>query len=44
MLNISNFIQVTFDSHAGLVNKGFNATFEVIDGDSRKSFFFRGSL
>ena len=39
-----NFIQVTFDSRAGLVNKGFNATFEAIDGDSRKSFFFRGSL
>ena len=32
-----NFIQVTFDSRAGLVNKGFNATFEAIDGDSRKS-------
>ena len=39
-----NFIQVRFESRTGLVNKGFNATFEAIDGDSRKSFFFRGSL
>ena len=33
-----NFIQVKFESRAGLVNKGFNATFEAIDGDSGKSF------
>ena len=33
-----NFIQVRFESRTGLVNKGFNATFEAIDGDSRKSF------
>ena len=33
-----NFIQVRFESHTGPVNKGFNATFEAIDGDSRKSF------
>ena len=32
-----NFIQVRFESRTGLVNKGFNATFEAIDGDSRKS-------
>ena len=28
-----NFIQVKFESHDGPVNKGFNATFEAIDGD-----------
>ena len=39
-----NVIQVRFECRAGLVNKGFNATFEAIDGDSRKSFFFRGTL
>ena len=39
-----NFIQVRFESRTGLVNKGFNATFQAIDGDSRKSFSFRGSL
>ena len=33
-----NFIQVRFESRTGPVNKGFNATFEAIDGDSRKSF------
>ena len=33
-----NFIQVRFESRAGPVNKGFNVTFEAIDGDSRKSF------
>ena len=34
-----NFIQVRFESGTpSLVNKGFNATFEAIDGDSRKSF------
>ena len=32
-----NFIQVTFESRTGPVNKGFTATFEAIDGDSRKS-------
>ena len=32
-----NFIQVRFESRTSLVNKGFNATFEAIDGDSRKS-------
>ena len=44
MYSEGNFIQVRFESRAGLVNKGFNATFEAIDGDSRKSFFFRGSI
>ena len=39
-----NFIQVRFESGAGPVYEGFNATFEAIDGDSRKSFFFRSSL
>ena len=39
-----NFIQVRFESRTGPVNKGFNATFEAIDGDSRKSFIFWGSL
>ena len=39
-----NVIQVRFESRTGLVNKGFNATFQAIDGDSRKSFFFRCSL
>ncbi|CAH3125199.1 unnamed protein product, partial [Pocillopora meandrina] len=29
-----NFIQVRFESRTGLLNKGFNATFEAIDGDS----------
>ena len=33
-----NFIQVRFESRTGTVNKGFNATFEAIDEDSRKSF------
>ena len=33
-----NFIQVRFESSTGPVNKGFSATFEAIDGDSRKSF------
>ena len=33
-----NFIQVRFESRTGLVNKGFNATFEAIDGDLCKSF------
>ena len=33
-----NFIQVRFESRTGTVNKGFNATFEAIDGDSCKSF------
>ena len=33
-----NFIQVRFESRTGPVNKGFNATFKAIDGDSRKSF------
>ncbi|XP_066014896.1 hemicentin-1-like [Pocillopora verrucosa] len=28
-----NFIQVRFQSGTGLVNKGFNASFEAIDGD-----------
>ena len=32
-----NFIQVRFESGTSLVNKGFNATFQAIDGDSRKS-------
>ena len=32
-----NFIQVRFQSGTGLVNKGFNASFEAIDGDPRKS-------
>ena len=39
-----NFIQVRFESRTSLVNKGFNATFEAIDADSRKSFIFLGSL
>ena len=34
-----NFIQVRFESRTGLVNKGFNATFEAIDRDSRKRFY-----
>ena len=34
-----NFIQVRFESRTGPVNKGFNVTFEAIDGDSRKSFY-----
>ena len=34
-----NFIQVRFESRNGPVNKGFNATFEAIDGDSCKSSF-----
>ncbi|XP_066017812.1 CUB domain-containing protein 2-like [Pocillopora verrucosa] len=29
-----NVIQVRFESRTGLVNKGFNATFQAIDGDS----------
>ena len=33
-----NFIQVRFESRNGSVNKGFNATFEAINGDSRKRF------
>ena len=33
-----NFIQVKFESRTGPVNKGFNATFEAIDGNSRKYF------
>ena len=33
-----NFIQVRFESRTGSVNKGFNATFEAINGDSRKRF------
>ena len=32
-----NSIQVRFESRNGTVNKGFNATFEAIDGDSCKS-------
>ena len=32
-----NFIQVRFESRNGPVNKGFNATFEAIDGDLCKS-------
>ena len=32
-----HFIQVRFESRTGLVNKGFNAIFQAIDGDSRKS-------
>lgn len=30
-----NFIQVKFESRSGIVNKGFNATFETTDGDSQ---------
>ena len=33
-----NVIQVRFESRTGLVHKGFNATFETIYRDSRKSF------
>ena len=33
-----NVIQVRFESRTGLVYKGFNATFETIYRDSRKSF------
>ena len=33
-----NFIQVRFESRTGLVNKGFSAIFEAIDGDLCKSF------
>ena len=36
-----NFIQVRFESRTGLLNKGFNATFEAIDGDLCKSFSSR---
>ena len=32
-----NSIQVRFESRNSTVNKGFNATFEAIDGNSRKS-------
>ena len=32
-----NFLQVTFESRA-TVNKGFNASFEAIDRDTRKCF------
>ena len=42
--SVGNFIQVRFESRTGLVNKGFNVTFEEIDGDPCKSFFFRGTL
>ena len=33
-----NVIQVRFESRSGLVHKGFNATFQTIYRDSRKSF------
>ena len=33
-----NFLQVRFESRTGVVNKGFNASFEAIDRDSRKCF------
>ena len=42
--SVGNFIQVRFESRTGVVNKGFNVTFEEIDGDPCKSFFFRGTL
>ena len=32
-----HFIQVRFESRTGVVNQGFNAIFQAIDGDSRKS-------
>ena len=32
-----HFFQVRFESRTGPVNKGFNAIFQAIDGDSRKS-------
>ena len=32
-----HFIQVRFESRTGVVNKGFNAIFQAIEGDSRKS-------
>ena len=32
-----NSIQMRFESRNSILNKGFNTTFEAIDGDSRKS-------